>query len=114
MPCAGKTGTTNDHKDGWFVGFTRYYTTSVWVGCDYPKAIQSLSGSTYPGRIWNTYMSAIHENLSPMDFIPYAQLSDDFKNQQQQDQQDQEQKREEDNAAGQQDKTDQNQQDQKG
>ena len=31
MPCAGKTGTTNDQKDGWFVGYTRYYTTSVWV-----------------------------------------------------------------------------------
>ena len=112
MPCAGKTGTTNDHKDGWFVGFTRYYTTSVWVGCDYPKAIQNLSGSTYPGRIWNTYMSAIHENLASMDFIPYAQLSDDFKNQQQEEQQQQDQKREEDNTAGEQDKTDQNQPDQ--
>ncbi len=37
MPCAGKTGTTNDQKDGWFVGYTRYYTTSVWVGYDMPK-----------------------------------------------------------------------------
>ena len=37
MPAAGKTGTSNDQKDGWFVGYTRYYTTSVWVGYDMPK-----------------------------------------------------------------------------
>ena len=79
MPCAGKTGTTNDHKDGWFCGFTRYYTTAVWVGCDYPKAISNLSGSTYPAQIWKAYMSAAHEGLSSLDFLPYAQLSDDFK-----------------------------------
>ena len=84
MPCAGKTGTTNDHKDGWFCGFTRYYTTAVWVGCDYPKAISNLSGSTYPAQIWKAYMSAAHEGLSSLDFLPYAQLSDDFKNQQKQ------------------------------
>ena len=82
MPCAGKTGTTNDHKDGWFCGFTRYYTTTVWVGCDYPKAIQNLSGSTYPAQIWKAYMTAAHENLTSLDFLPYAQLSDEFKNQQ--------------------------------
>ena len=42
MPCAGKTGTTNDLKDGWFCGFTRYYTTSVWVGCDIPEKVKHL------------------------------------------------------------------------
>lgn len=78
MPCAGKTGTTNDHKDGWFVGFTRYYTTSVWVGYDMPKAIDGLSGSTYPGRIWNTYMEDIHEGLMELNFLPYAQISEDY------------------------------------
>lgn len=95
MPCAGKTGTTNDHKDGWFVGYTRYYTTSVWVGCDYPKAIRNLSGSTYPGQIWKNYMSAIHGNLAPMDFLPYAKMSDDFVNEQKKEKEEQEQKREE-------------------
>ncbi len=50
MPCAGKTGTTNDHKDGWLVGYTRYYTTSVWVGYDMPKEMDSLMGNTYPGK----------------------------------------------------------------
>jgi membrane peptidoglycan carboxypeptidase len=85
MPCAGKTGTTNDHKDGWFCGYTRYYTTCVWVGCDYPKAISDLSGSTYPGSIWKQYMSAVHEGLTPIDFLPYAKLSDDFLESQDQD-----------------------------
>ncbi|MCD7708312.1 MAG: transglycosylase domain-containing protein, partial [Clostridiales bacterium] len=78
MPCAGKTGTTNDYKDGWFVGYTRYYTTSVWVGCDYPEKISGLTGSSYPGQIWQSYMNTIHEGLDPIDFLPYAQLSDDF------------------------------------
>lgn len=95
MPCAGKTGTTNDHKDGWFCGFTRYYTTSIWVGCDYPKAISGLSGSTYPGTIWKNFMNAIHEGLSPMDFLPYAQLSDEFKEEQEKAEQEHDKMREE-------------------
>ena len=36
MPAAGKTGTTNSSKDTWFCGYTRYYTTAVWVGYDIP------------------------------------------------------------------------------
>ena len=79
MPCAGKTGTTNSNKDGWFVGYTRYYTTSVWVGCDLPKTVDNLKGSTYPGSIWNTFMTNIHEGFASMDFLPYAQLSDEFR-----------------------------------
>ena len=78
MPCAGKTGTTNKNKDGWFVGFTRYFTTSIWVGCDTPKTVDDLKGSTYPGQIWNTFMTKIHEGMAPMSFLPYAQLSDEF------------------------------------
>ena len=72
MPCAGKTGTTNDNKDGWFVGYTRYYTTSVWVGYDLPKKLDGLSGASYPGSIWQTYMTKIHEGLEPQDFPDYA------------------------------------------
>jgi len=70
MACAGKTGTTNDHKDGWFVGYTRYYTTSVWVGYDQPKGLDSIRGDSIPLRIWNKYMTEIHKNLTPLDFIP--------------------------------------------
>ncbi|MCR5144983.1 MAG: penicillin-binding protein [Lachnospiraceae bacterium] len=69
MPCAGKTGTTNDNKDGWFVGYTPYYTTSVWVGYDIPKTVEGLGGGTYPGRIWYQYMQNIHRDLPYTDFV---------------------------------------------
>ncbi len=68
---AGKTGTTNDIKDGWFVGYTPYYTTAVWVGYDMPKALDNLAGNTYPGYIWQTFMDKLHENLPRRDFTLY-------------------------------------------
>lgn len=69
MPAAGKTGTTNDNKDGWFVGYTPYYTTSVWVGYDIPKEVPGLGGGTYPGKIWHDYMEWLHQDLQPIDFL---------------------------------------------
>ena len=72
MPSAGKTGTTNDNKDGWFVGYTNYYTTSVWVGYDMPRALPGLSGATYPGNIWRFFMEALHQELPPLEFVPYV------------------------------------------
>lgn len=80
IPCAGKTGTTNDNKDGWFVGYTRYYTTSVWVGCDLPEAVKELQGASYPAQIWKSFMTYANQGLAPMDFLPYAQLSQEFIN----------------------------------
>ncbi len=71
MPCAGKTGTTNDNKDGWFVGYTSYYTTSVWVGYDMPRELPGLSGASYPGSIWRNFMELLHQNLEPVNFLPY-------------------------------------------
>lgn len=68
QPSAGKTGTTNDKKDGWFCGYTPYYTTAVWVGYDSPKTVNDLYGSTYPGRIWHDYMTFVHENLEVKPF----------------------------------------------
>ena len=75
---AGKTGTTNNYKDGWFVGYTRYYTTSVWVGYDIPKMVDTLSKDKYPGKIWQNYMNQIHEGLANLDFLPYAKLSQEY------------------------------------
>lgn len=61
VEAAGKTGTTNDSKDGWFCGYTPYFTISVWVGYDTPKTLSSLYGSTYPATIWKESMSALLE-----------------------------------------------------
>lgn len=73
MPSAGKTGTTNDNKDGWFSGYTRYYTTSVWVGYDMPAELPGLSGSSYPGEIWHMFMEECHQGMTAADFLPYVQ-----------------------------------------
>lgn len=63
MNCAGKTGTSDDNKDGWFCGYTPYYTTAVWVGFDKPKKLTGLWGSTMPGRIWKNFMILAHRDL---------------------------------------------------
>lgn len=68
MPSAGKTGTTNENKDGWFVGYTPYYTTGIWVGYDSPRWLKGLTGSAYPAEIWNTYMEEIHTDLPVKNF----------------------------------------------
>lgn len=71
MVSAGKTGTTNRNKDGWFVGYTPYYTTSVWVGYDTPKTMNSLKGGSYPLYIWQEFMQKIHKGLKNVGFEPY-------------------------------------------
>ncbi len=71
MSCAGKTGTTSDKKDGWFCGYTPYYTTTVWVGYDNPKTLYDLYGNTYPLRIWREFMSDIHQGLENKEFESY-------------------------------------------
>ena len=69
---AGKTGTTNSNKDGWFVGYTKYYTTSVWVGYDMPKELPGLTGSGYPAQIWHTFMEQLHSDLPYAAFVAPA------------------------------------------
>jgi penicillin-binding protein 1A len=62
-PAGGKTGTTDNHTDAWFVGFTPNLATSVWVGYPtrriemYPPTTPiSVAGGTYPAQIWGRYM----------------------------------------------------------
>ena len=68
MPAAGKTGTTNSSKDTWFCGYTRYYTTAIWVGYDTPRAMPGIYGKTYAGKIWKQVMDQIHEGKKPLDW----------------------------------------------
>lgn len=61
----GKTGTTNDNYDKWFVGFTPYYVGAVWTGYDSPKAI---SASSNPSTgVWKTVMEKVHTKLAKKD-----------------------------------------------
>lgn len=64
---AGKTGTTNLNKDGWFCGYTPYYTTAVWVGRDDNRIMEGLSGASYPKSIWSNFMNEIHSEYSSTD-----------------------------------------------
>lgn len=56
-PTAGKTGTTDEGKDLWFVGYTPELVTAVWIGYDNPTAMPQAYGGTYPTRVWQEIMS---------------------------------------------------------
>lgn len=63
IECYGKTGTTNDNKDRWFVGGTPDYIAAVWYGYDTPKEIYYSLSYNPAGTIWNTVMKEIYETL---------------------------------------------------
>lgn len=62
MDICGKTGTTDDNFDRWFVGFTPYYVAASWYGYDTPKSIVGVSGNPAVTP-WKNVMSEIHKNL---------------------------------------------------
>ena len=64
-PAAGKTGTSQDYRDGWFVGFTAEYVAGVWVGNDDGSFMDRVTGGGLPARIWHDVMAAAHRDLSP-------------------------------------------------
>lgn len=66
IPVAGKTGTTSDNYDAWFVGYTPYYVGGVWIGND--VQMQLSSGSTVSAQLWKTVMSKVHAGLPPRSF----------------------------------------------
>ena len=73
-PAAGKTGTTEEHSDAWFAGYTPRLQTTVWVG--YPRGKVpmtnvhgiSVSGGTFPAQIWRLFMSSAIGQLEPLSF----------------------------------------------
>jgi penicillin-binding protein 1A len=87
IPVAGKTGTTENYGDAWFVGWTPEYTVAVWVG--YPKKFQPMktefqgqpvAGGTFPAAIWKTFMESVFKiepppelkDTTPQDALPGA------------------------------------------
>ena len=69
QPVAGKTGTTSDYKDIWFVGFTPYYTCGVWGGYDSNKELPDGCHS-YQKTLFSAVMNRIHSTLPASEFTP--------------------------------------------
>lgn len=68
MPTAGKTGTTGDNKDKWFLGFSPYYIGATWYGYDKPIELQKAEYNQAL-ILWNAVMERVHKNLKPIEFI---------------------------------------------
>lgn len=67
FPVAGKTGTTSDVKDVWFVGYTPKLAGVVWMGHDDPKRMRNVGGR--PARIWKQIMTVAHKNQPKANFV---------------------------------------------
>ena len=68
-PVAGKTGTTNDYTDAWFIGYTPYYITGVWVGYNTLKSLgKGETGGQAAAPIWLHFMQKIEKNLPSKPF----------------------------------------------
>lgn len=74
QPAAGKTGTTQDFRDAWFIGYTSYLTAGVWVGNDNGKPMIRTTGGSLPAEIWNQVMRVAHRGVVPMP-LPGTVLS---------------------------------------
>ena len=71
LPAAGKTGTTNDYKDAWFLGYTNTLTCGVWVGFDQPVTIIPHGyGAALALPVWVQVMNRAAQRYPPQDFQP--------------------------------------------
>ncbi len=70
---AGKTGTSSDWRDAWFIGYTADYTAGVWVGHDNFTSMGRTTGGTIPAQIWNDTMRVAHRGVEPHPLPGYAQ-----------------------------------------
>src|SRR4051812_37412146 len=76
LPAAGKTGTTNDYKDAWFVGYTNAITCGVWVGFDQPQTIMSRGyGSALALPIWTQVMTKAAQRYPAHELQPTMPLA---------------------------------------
>jgi len=65
-PACGKTGTAQDFRDAWFVGYTAHLVGGVWVGNDDRHSMKKVTGGTLPAKLWREVMLIAHEGLSPL------------------------------------------------
>jgi 1A family penicillin-binding protein len=80
LPAAGKTGTTNDYRDAWFVGYTPHLAAGVWVGYDQPRTIMREGyAATLAVPLWGRFMSAAtrgdaHDHFKPPRTVTSATI----------------------------------------
>jgi penicillin-binding protein 1A len=68
-PAAGKTGTSQDFRDAWFIGYTAQLVTGVWLGNDDGSATKHVTGGGMPVEIWSRFMRGAHEGV-PVASLP--------------------------------------------
>ena len=66
FPVAGKTGTTQDYRDAWFVGFTADIVVAIWLGNDDNTPTDRVTGGDLPARVWHDFMTAAYQ----LDSVP--------------------------------------------
>jgi penicillin-binding protein 1A len=65
-PSAGKTGTTQDYRDAWFIGYTGHFTCGIWAGNDNNKPTNKVSGGRLPALLWKQIMQVAHKGRQPL------------------------------------------------
>ncbi len=76
---AGKTGTTQNYRDAWFIGYTDHLVTGVWMGHDDDTSMDHVTGGKYPALLWHHYMNeAIDLPLPSFRKSVFTYFSDDF------------------------------------
>ncbi|MBE0529339.1 MAG: penicillin-binding protein 1A [Rhodospirillales bacterium] len=68
-PAAGKTGTSQNFRDAWFVGYTPQLVAGVWMGNDNGAPMRKVSGSGLPAKVWQAFMTAAHRDV-PVHMLP--------------------------------------------
>jgi penicillin-binding protein 1A len=76
---AGKTGTSQDFRDAWFVGYTANLVTGVWLGNDDNSPTRKTTGGGLPVEVWTRFMRAAHQGV-PVAALPNAQTGGLFSN----------------------------------
>ncbi len=75
IPVAGKTGTTQNYRDAWFVGYTGDFVGAVWLGNDDYSPTNRVSGGTYPTALWHDVMKVAHQDIAPSALFGFETLA---------------------------------------
>jgi penicillin-binding protein 1A len=70
-PAAGKTGTSQDFRDAWFIGYTSQFVTGVWFGNDDASPTRKATGGGLPVEVWSRFMKAAHQGM-PVTDLPVS------------------------------------------